>query len=106
MPCRIALACLLSAAVLAGCASPSVEFAGAPDQRVTIEGTRFAVFRRGDAAQAIRLDHASRAEQPRMPARLRAAIEVATGCTIVAGSDGPTLGLQNDSAVLTARIAC
>ena len=92
--------------LLAACASPSPEFLGAPEQRVTIEGTQIAVFRKGDAAQAIRLDHASRAEQPAMPARLRAAIETVTGCAIAPGSEGPVLGLQNDSAVLTARLAC
>ena len=92
--------------LLAACASPSPEFLGAPEQRVTIEGTQIAVFRKGDAAQAIRLDHASWAEQPKMPARLRAAIETVTDCAIAPGSEGPVLGLQNDSAVLTARLAC
>jgi len=102
MPQRILPAIVL----LAACASPSPEFLGAAEQLVLIEGTRIAVFRKGDAAQAIRLDRAGRAEQPLMPARLRAAIEVATGCSAKPGSEGPVLGLQNDSAVLTARLAC
>ena len=101
---RIAL--VLVPLLLAACDSPSPEFIGTPETRVTVEGTRIAVYRRGEHAQAIRLDRASRSEQPLMPARLRRAITIATGCTVVAGSEGPQLGLLADSGVLTARIAC
>jgi len=92
--------------VIVACASPSPEFLGVPETRVTVEGTRIAVFRRGEFAQAIRLDPASRTQQPLMPGRLRAAIAIATGCTPLDGTEGPLLGLKADSGVLTARIAC
>lgn len=73
---------------------------GAEERRLTVEGTRIAVFLKGDQAQAIRLDHAPRSAQPLMPARLRRAIAMASGCTIRPGSD------HGDTGVVTARIDC
>lgn len=93
-------------ALLAACASPSPAFFGAEEQRVTVEGTRFAVFRRGDVAQAIRLDPAGRAALPLMRARLFRAVELGTGCTLVPGTDDPAQGVRNDPGVLTVRIDC
>jgi len=87
--------------LLAACTSPGPEFFGAREHRVTVEGTNFAVHHTGDRAQAIRLDHAWRgAERDLMPARLVAAIEQATGCTVRSGSE------QGDTGVVTARTDC
>lgn len=85
---------------LAACASPSPEFFGADQHRLTLDGVQIAVFHKDNRAQAIRLDHAGRAAQRDMPARLVAAMEQATGCTVPAGA------ATGDSGVMTARLAC
>jgi hypothetical protein len=97
---------LLSLLLLAACASPAPAFFGADQARVTVEGTRFAVYHRGDMAQAIRLDAASRATLPLMRARLFRAVELATGCAPIPGTDDPVQGVRNDPGVLTVQIDC
>lgn len=92
--------------LLAACASPSPVFLGSDGMRVVVEGTCVAVFRKGDLAQAIRLDPAGRAAQPLMRARLFRAVEIATGCALVPGTDDPVQGIRNDTGVLTVRIDC
>ena len=100
---RLALAALF---LMSACASPAPQFLGVEETRVVVEGTRIAVFRKGDLAQAIRLDHAGRAEQPLMRARLFRAVELATGCAALPGTDDPVHGIRNDTGVLTVRIDC
>lgn len=88
----------LGALVLAGCASPSAQYFGVAPQRVTVQGTEIAVYRRGAQAQAIRLGRARRGEHAALRARMVAATEQVTGCA-VAASDG-------DSGVLNLRLEC
>lgn len=88
----------LGAVLLAGCASPSAGYFGVTPQRVTVEGTEIAVYRRGDRAQAIRLGSARRGEHAAIRLRMAAATEQATGCA-VARSEG-------DSGVLNLRLSC
>lgn len=96
---RVRLGALcLGAVLLAGCASPSPEYFGVAPQRVTVEGTEIAVYRRGERAQAIRLGVARRGEHAAILARMVAATEQATGCA-VARSEG-------DSGVLNMRLSC
>lgn len=99
MPVRrlVPVACCLA---LGACASPSPEFFGASEHRLTVDGVSIVVFHTADRAQAIRLDFAGRAAQRDMPARLVAAIEQATGCTVPPG------GATGDSGVMTARLSC
>ena len=94
------LVALLATAALAACASPSPEYLGSPAVRFTHDSTRYALWRRGDAAQIIRLDHAFAASQRPTPARLVAALEAETGCIVRPQS------VQGDSGVLNARIDC
>lgn len=89
---------LLLLVALAGCAAPSPEYLGVTPQRITVEGTEIAVFRRGDRAQAIRLGRARRGEHGAIRLRMVAAVEQATGC-VVAASEG-------DSGVMNLRLAC
>ena len=89
---------ILGSVLLSGCASPSPEYFGVTPQRVTVEGTEIAVYRRGDRAQAIRLGGARRGEHGAMRLRMVAATEQATGCA-VARSEG-------DSGVLNMRLSC
>ncbi|MEC7765225.1 MAG: hypothetical protein VX874_25190 [Pseudomonadota bacterium] len=71
-----------------------------PHVEVTVESSRFSVWRDGDRVEVIRL---SREMLPRLSvvlARAEGAIRQATGCRVVAGS------LKGDQAVVTARLAC
>jgi hypothetical protein len=92
--------------LLAACASPSPEFFGVPEQRVVVDGTNIAVFRKGSIAQAIRLDTAGWGDLPLMRARLLRAVEQATGCAPLPGTDDPVHGVRNDPGVLTVRLEC
>lgn len=71
---------------LAGCASPSVDFMGAERRDVTVDGMRFAVFRRDTEAQIIRLDGVSRAKRGDLPLQMDQAAEDATGCDVIPAS--------------------
>lgn len=100
MPCArpLLLACLVLAA---GCASPSPGYLGVEPQRVVIEGTEIAVWRRGGQAQAIRLGgYARPGTHAILRARLLAAIEQATGCAVAAGR------ATGDSGVMEAPLLC
>jgi len=95
------LALLASVALAAGCASPSPGYLGVAPERVVIEGTEIAVWRRGGQAQAIRLGgYARPGTHAVLRARLIAAIELATGCAVAA--DRAT----GDSGVLEAPLLC
>lgn len=91
-------------ALVPACASPSPDFLGAPRQDAEIDGTRFAIYRRGNEAQVIRLDHLARAERAAMPERMVRAVASATGCTAVARSWRPVGG--RDSAVARVNLHC
>jgi len=91
---------LAALALLAACASPAPEFFGAPEVRVTRAGLDFAVFRRDDRAQAIRLDRIPARRQAGMPALLVQVTEEATGCTVRRGS------IKGDTTEIRARLTC
>ncbi|TCO69963.1 hypothetical protein [Rhodovulum euryhalinum] len=88
---------VLLALTLAACDSPSPDFGGLPGTRVTVDGSTFAVRRKGNTAQAIRLNREWRAG---VMARGFIAIEQATGCEVRPGT------LSGDPAVIYARITC
>ena len=94
------LATLALPLALLACVSPSPDFAGAQERRVTLDGTEFAVFVKGDRVQAIRMGYAIRTRQRTLPATLVAAIEQATACTIRPGT------AKGDSGVMNARLDC
>jgi hypothetical protein len=93
-------AALLALTGICACASPAPEFFGAPEQRMSVDGIRIAVFSTADRAQAIRLDRLGRGEHGPMRQRLVSAIEQATGCAVRPGS------ASGDSGVMTADIDC
>ncbi|WP_265500474.1 hypothetical protein [Paracoccus beibuensis] len=86
------------------CTTPSPDFLGAPRLDAVIEGTRFAVYRRGNEAQVIRLDRLSRAELGAVPDRMIRAAGEATGCAPVARSWRPVGG--PNSAVARVNLRC
>lgn len=91
-PARILLVLLLAA-----CDSPGPDFGALPGTRVTVDGSTFSVRRRGNTAQAIRLNIERRAG---IMARGFIAIEQATGCEVRPGT------LTGDPAVIYARLSC
>lgn len=92
--------------LLGACASPSPEFFGVPEERVSVDGTSIAVFRKGDRAQAIRLTQVPWSDLPLMRARLFVSIERVTGCQAIAESADPPQGVRYDPAVLSAALSC
>lgn len=87
-------------ALLAACASPAPEFFGAPQTRLELSGVRFAVFHRGDRAEAIRLDRIPANRQREMPVLLVQAMEQATGCSVIRRS------LAGDTTEIRASLRC
>ncbi|MGF6860786.1 hypothetical protein ABIE69_001354 [Rhodobacteraceae bacterium MBR-64] len=91
------LSCL---ALIAACASPAPEFIGAQETRLTREGIRFAVFQRGNRAEAIRLDRISGTRHRDMPFLLVSVMEEATGCAVIRRS------VAGDTAEIRATLRC
>lgn len=88
------------ALLIAACASPAPEFIGADQTRLELGGVRFAVFQRGNRAEAIRLDRIPAARHREMPVLLVQAMEQATGCTVIRPS------LAGDTAEIRATLRC
>ncbi|MFC0199425.1 hypothetical protein [Paracoccus rhizosphaerae] len=95
---------LLALALTSACATPSPGFLSVPRQDVVVGGTRFAVFRRGNEAEVIRLDTLPRAELAAIPDRMVRAAEQATGCTPIAHSFRAVGG--SNSAVARVNLRC
>ncbi len=93
----IALACAL---VLAGCTSPSPRFAGTARQEVSVEGSRFIVFHRGDEVEVHRVSPEFLPRQRDVFLRAIMAIETVTGCALRPRS------LTGDQAILRASVDC
>lgn len=72
--------------LLSACASPAPGFLGAERHDVTMGGIRFAVFRRADEAEVIRLGYLRRAERGVVPGLMMQAAERATGCRAIPNS--------------------
>lgn len=71
-----------------------------PHVAVTVEGSRFSVWRDGDRVEVIRVSPEALPRLSVVLARAEVAIERATGCPVRSGS------LKGDQAVVTARLAC
>ncbi len=88
--------------VLAGCDSPSPEMMGGAMREATVDGSRFRVFMKpgGYKVEAHRVSVEMLPSKVETFARAYRAIEIATGCKVVAGS------LGGDRAIVTARVNC
>lgn len=96
---------LLAALCLMSCgASPAPSFFGAARHDVVAGGVRFAVFRKGNEAEVVRLDYASRAQRQAVPALMQQAIRMATGCDAVPGS--MRTGLPGDTGEARFDLEC
>lgn len=97
---RVPFVCflVLCFGLCAGCNTPSLDFAGVPPARLSVNGSTFDVRVRGTLAEAIRVN----AEYaPRFgPIRPRAekAIELVSGCRVKK--------IAGDQALITARLTC
>lgn len=91
------IACAL---IVLGCTSPSPRFAGAARQEVTVEGSRFIVFRLGDEVEVHRVSPEFLPRQRDVFIRGLTAIEAVTGCPVRPRS------LTGDQAILRASIDC
>ena len=88
--------------VLAGCDSPSPEMMGGAMREATVDGSRFRVFMKpgGYKVEAHRVSVEMLPSKVETFARAYRAIEIATGCKVVAGS------LGGDRAIVAARVNC
>ncbi|WP_423988299.1 hypothetical protein [Halocynthiibacter sp.] len=87
---------LLSAA----CSGPGVRMMGVSGQEVTVEGSLFTVYIKGNAAEAVRTSFEFPARISTVFPRARIAIEQVSGCRIPDGN------LHGDAALIRARIVC
>lgn len=91
---------LMGLGLIAACASPAPEFFGAKETRITRDGIRFAVFQRGNRAEAIRLDRISGTRHREMPVLLVSVMEEVTGCRVIRST------LAGDTAEIRATLRC
>lgn len=90
--------------LLVGCASPGPGFLGAERQDVTVDGLRFAVFRKQDKAQVIRLSVVTPRQQRDLLPKLLIAAMRATGCR--ASPWTARSGIPGDTGVATFDLDC
>ena len=96
----IALALALALALAACGASPTPAMFGAREMRVVRGGRAYAVFRRGDEVEVIRLGHAGRGEHGGIRATMIALVPEVTGCVPVKRS------WRGDSGEMRGRVLC
>lgn len=95
---------LLAVLSVVACASPSPDYLGTPRRDVVVDGLRFAVFRREDEAQVIRLDMVMPRDQHRVRPAMIAAAEQATGCRVRPFSERAKL--PGDTGVIEVDLVC
>jgi hypothetical protein len=88
--------------VMGGCDSPSVSMMGGRVQEVSVDASRFRVFMQpgGNAVEAHRVSFEALPSLVVTLERGYRAIEMATGCRVVAGS------LGGDRAIVLAQVDC
>ena len=91
---------LLTFLCLTACSSASPRYMGIAPQQTIVDGWPIDVFRKGNKAQAIRLNREIFPTATDMAIRGTVAIEQSTGCKIVSGS------LKGDNTVVNARLRC
>jgi len=89
------LLCLMSA-----CSGPGVQMAGIQGQKVTVQGSGFTVYIRGERAQAVRTDFEFPARISDIFPKAAIAIEQVSGCSV-----RPS-GMSGDAALIRAKLDC
>lgn len=100
MACANNILGLLVVGLIAACASPAPEFFGAKETRITRDGIHFAVFQRGNRAEAIRLDRISGTRHREMPVMMVSVMEEVTRCRVIRSS------VAGDTAEIRATLRC
>jgi hypothetical protein len=97
---KMILVTFVSAAILAGCASPA--YLGAPSQVITKSGSTFRVYMRSgtDTVEAHRINPELLPSRSLILAKAEEAISYATGCRVVPGT------MEGDPAIVSARVDC
>lgn len=89
---------LLMLLILTACAAPTSGFRGVPGQPVHVEGSDFMIYRKGDQAQAVRVNRQYAPRIGPLAGRAAMAMQQATGCRVT--------DMAGDAAVLVARLSC
>lgn len=84
--------------LLSACAGPTPHFAGIPAVTVSVDGSTFAIRRRGDLAEAVRTNSQYAPRMGPIAGRAERAIAQATGCAV--------RDIRGDAAVIVARLRC
>lgn len=95
---------LLVFALVTACASPAPEFFGATRHEITLEGIRFVVLHKGNAAEVIRMGYLGRAERGQVAELMLRAVAETTGCRVLPGT--VVTGLPGDTGEARMRLAC
>ncbi len=91
--------------LLAACgASPAPDMFGATRAEVTRGGVDFVVFRKGSTVEVVRMGYLARAERAPIPALMAEAVEVTTGCRVIANS--MTTKIPGDTGVARFALDC
>jgi hypothetical protein len=91
---------ILLPALLCACDMPSPHLRGGERLETQIDGHRLTIWRKGSDVEIIRHGYAPRATQTGLQARMVAATQAATGCSL------PPASIDGDTGVLRARLAC
>lgn len=86
--------------ILVGCDTPHPSFFGAQKSVVTVEGSRFSIYRKGDWVEVYRTSFEHIPPVERTKARAKVAIRQATGCGIHDST------LDGDQALMRVRLDC
>lgn len=78
--------CLVLLLILAACASPSPQMAGAVRHDIRLQGIDFAIFHKEDRAEVIRMTFVPRPKTRNIPALMAEAAARTTGCEVIAFS--------------------
>ncbi|MBI1492883.1 hypothetical protein [Halocynthiibacter styelae] len=92
--------CLLCLHVIAACSGPGVQMTGVQGQKVTVQGSAFTVYTRGDHAQAVRTGFEFPARISDIFPKAAIAIEQVSGCSV-----RPS-GMSGDAALIRAKLDC
>lgn len=91
---------LFAAALLAGCDSPSPQFMRGERYEAEVSGSRFTVWRQGDAVEIYRTSPEVLPRMSEVFAKAEVAVRQTTGCAVASGS------FKGDAALMTAALDC
>lgn len=91
---------LLFAGLLAGCDSPSPQFMRGERFEAEVDGSRFTIWRQGDAVEIYRTSPEVLPRMSAVFAKAEVAVRQTTGCAIASGS------FKGDAALMTAGLDC